>query len=115
MAKYILLLHENPADFADLSPDEMQRIIEKYSAWGRALGEAGKMHSGMKLGDNGGWHLRKHSEVVTVTDGPYAEAKDVVGGFYVVEAADDAEAQAIAASCPHASRGWIEIRYVEIG
>lgn len=115
MAKYILLLHENPADFAHLSPDEMQAIIEQYSAWGRTLREAGKMHSGMKLSDDGGWHLRRTKGALSVTDGPYAEAKDVVGGFYVVEAADTAEAQSIAAACPHADRGWIEIRVVEIG
>lgn len=115
MAKYILILHEDPAEFAHLSPAEMQAIIEKYSAWGRKLAESGKMHSDMKLGDNGGMHLRRRDGQVTVTDGPYAEAKDVVGGLYVVEAAGDSEAQAIAADCPHASHGWIEIRNVEIG
>lgn len=115
MAKYILLLHEDPAEFAHLSPAEMQAIIEKYSAWGRALAAVGKMHSGLKLGDNGGTHLRRRGDQVTVTDGPYAEAKDVIGGLYVVEAANDEEAQAIAAECPHASHGWIEIRNVEIG
>ena len=59
MAKYILLLHENPANYTDLGPADMQAMIERYSTWGRSIAEAGKMHSGMKLGDNGGWHMRR--------------------------------------------------------
>ena len=115
MAKYILLLHENPANYTDLGPADMQAMIERYSAWGRSIAEAGKMHSGMKLGDNGGWHMRRGGSGIAVTDGPYAEAKDVVGGFYVIEAADEAEAQSIAGGCPHLERGWIEIRPIDIG
>ena len=115
MAKYILLLHATPANYTDLGPADMQAMIERYSAWGRSIAEAGKMHSGMKLGDNGGWHMRRGGSGIAVTDGPYAEAKDVVGGFYVIEAADDAEAQSIAGGCPHLERGWIEIRPIDIG
>ncbi len=73
------------------------------------------MQSGMKLSDDGGWHVRRGSQGITTTDGPYAEAKDVIGGFYVIEAADAAAAQAIAAECPHVENGWIEVRAVEIG
>lgn len=115
MAKYILLLHENPADFANVTPAEMQAMIERYSAWATAVRESGRVQQGMKLQDNGGWHLRPSAAGTAVTDGPYAEAKDVIGGFYVVEAANDAEAQAIARGCPHLDMGWIEIRTVEIG
>lgn len=115
MAKYILLLHENPSLYANVTPAEMQAIIERYTAWASATRSSGQVQQGMKLADNGGWHLRGGTSGPVVTDGPYAEAKDVVGGFYVVEASDDAEAQAIAASCPHLDGGWIELRRVEIG
>jgi hypothetical protein len=40
MAKYMLLLHDNPAAFADVSPEQMQQVIEKYIAWGNRLREA---------------------------------------------------------------------------
>ena len=115
MAKYLLLLREDPAHYANMSPSEIQTIIEKYTAWGESLRRAGKMHSGMKLSDDGGWHVRRGAGGVTITDGPYAEAKDIVGGFYVIEANDASEAQAIAEGCPHVENGRIEIRTVEIG
>ena len=67
----------------------------------------------------GGQHTfndgRRGAGGVTITDGPYAEAKDIVGGYYVIEATDASEAQAIAEGCPHVENGWIEIRTVEIG
>jgi hypothetical protein len=114
MAKYILLLHENPASFAGVTPAQMQAIIERYSDWGQKLRESGHMHQGVKLGDNGGWHMRRGERGVTVTDGPYAEAKDVIGGLYMIEAENEAEAQQIASGCPHVEQGWIEIRTVDI-
>jgi hypothetical protein len=115
MTKYILLLHENPSDFANVTPAEMQAMIERYTAWATAVRASGKVQQGMKLEDNGGWHMRSSAAGAAVTDGPYAEAKDVVGGFYVIEASSDAEAQEIAASCPHLDAGWVELRRVEIG
>jgi hypothetical protein len=48
MAKYMLLLHDNPASFADVSPEQMQKVIEKYMAWGNRLRQAGLMHAGDK-------------------------------------------------------------------
>lgn len=114
MAKYILLLHENPADYAGVTPDQMQAIIERYSAWGKQVRASGHMHQGIKLGDNGGWHMRRAVTGVAVTDGPYAEAKDVIGGLYLIEAESVDEAQQIASSCPHMEQGWIEIRTVDI-
>ena len=50
------------------------------------------------------------------SDGPYAEAKDVIGGYFVIEAKDAAEAEAIARDCPHlalAATNWVEIRPIE--
>jgi hypothetical protein len=53
---------------------------------------------------------------VVVTDGPFTETKEMVGGFFVIEAADRAEAVAIAKRCPHTSLGPFEVReVVEVG
>ena len=114
MAKYILLLHENPSHFAHFTPAAVQAMIERYSAWGKKVHEAGRMHQGIKLGDTGGWHMRSADGAVSVTDGPYAEAKDVIGGLYMIEAESVEEAHEIASGCPHVERGWIEIRTVDI-
>jgi hypothetical protein len=49
------------------------------------------------------------------SDGPYAEAKDVIGGYWVIEARDDAEADEIAQDCPHLwnATNWVELRPIE--
>ena len=50
------------------------------------------------------------------SDGPYAEAKDVIGGYFVIEASDAAEAEAIAQECPHlalSATNWVELRPIE--
>ena len=49
------------------------------------------------------------------TDGPYAEAHDVVGGYFLVKAETDAAAEALARTCPHLEGAqWIEIRRIEV-
>jgi hypothetical protein len=114
MAKFMLILRENPATFAALSPDEIQAIIQEYSAWAEKLGQAGKLAGGEKLRDEGGRHLSARSGSLVATDGPFAEAKEVVGGFFMIEAADYAEAETLAADCPHVKYGVVEIRQVDM-
>ena len=109
MQQYLLILRENPAAFEHISPAEMQAIVERYVAWGHSLAERGVMAGGIKLADEGGRHVR----AVGVTDGPYAETKEVVGGFFEVLAEDYDGALALAQECPHLDYGWIEVRRVE--
>lgn len=113
MSDFLLLLHETPADFAELSPSRIQAIIERYTAWTRQLAERGQLVSAEKLADDGGRHLRRGAAAPLVSDGPYTEAKDVIGGFYVIRAASIAQAEAICADCPHLEFGWIEVRAIE--
>jgi hypothetical protein len=113
MYDFLLLLRENPQTFKGLSANEMQAIIERYGAWAERLGRDGKLKGGEKLKDTGGKVLRAGAQGAVVSDGPYAEVKDVVSGYFVISAADWAEAQSIAASCPHMSYGWIELREIE--
>lgn len=114
MNQYLLLLHENPADYAVLSPAEMQAIIARYSAWAGEMAAKGHLVSGEKLTDDGGKIMRKRDSAVLVSDGPYAEAKDVIGGIFVIKAASDAEAEKLAESCPHLwGNNWIAVRKIE--
>jgi hypothetical protein len=111
MHEYLLLLHETPGDFGDLSPAQMQEIVAEYAAWAQGLAERGLLVSGKKLTDDGGRHLRVGAPG---SDGPYAEAKDVIGGLFVLKADNDAQAEALAAGCPHLrGRNWIEIRRID--
>lgn len=114
MNQYVLLLHERPMTYADVSAAEMQETIERYRAWAEELGRQGLMAGGEKLADDGGRHLRLKDGKPLATDGPYAEAHDVIGGYFVIKAEDDAHAERIAATCPHlAGTQWIEIRRVD--
>jgi len=115
MPQYMLLLHENPAGFAAMSPDEMQRVIQKYSAWSGQLASQGKLVGGDKLRDEGGKHLRRNKGAArtSVVDGPYTEVKEIVGGYFKLAAADYDEAAELASQCPHLEFGWIEIREIE--
>ncbi len=113
MAEFILLLHTRPADWQTVDVAEMQRIIAKYRAWSQDLGAKGKLKGGFKLTDGGVRQMTRTPTGVVVADGPYAEAKDAIGGLFVLEAADMAEAEAMAETCPHLEMGWIELRQVD--
>lgn len=114
MAKFMFLLYDDPASFADLGPEQMQQIIEKYSAWGEGLRTAGKLVASDKLKDGEGRVVRSEAGKTRVLDGPYSETKEVIGGYYTIAAADYDEALAIAEGCPHlAYGGTIEIREIE--
>jgi len=112
MAQYILLLHQQPGNTANLPRDKMMEMIRRYSSWSDSLRQQGKMVGGEKLAASGGRHVRVKDGKPVASDGPYAEAKDVIGGYFVIEAKDDAEAEAIAADCPHlwSPTNWVELR-----
>jgi hypothetical protein len=114
MPNYILLLHENPEDFQDMSADEMQAIISKYSAWSQAMAEAGKLVAGKKLADGQGRVLRRVDGAPNISDGPYTESKEVVGGLFEIVADNYDEAVKLALECPHIELGIVEVREVEI-
>jgi hypothetical protein len=112
--QYLLLLHEKPADLAQVTPAQMQEIVASHQAWAARLAEQGLLAGGEKLCDDGGRHLRLQGGRPLATDGPYAEAHDVIGGFYIVRAASDAEAEALALQCPHlVGAQWVEMRRID--
>lgn len=114
MAEYMLLLHEDPSGFAELSPDEIQKMIGVYEAWRSRIAEAGRLAGGKKLRDEGGRWLTQKDGNVRVIDGPFSEANEVIGGFFMIKAADYDEAVEISRDCPHLKYGGrIELREVE--
>ena len=114
MPNYLLLLHEQPSDFSSFSPDQIQAVIEEYTAWSQKLAGDGKLMGGQKLKDEGGRHLSGYNGDFRVTDGPFAEAKAVIGGFFSISAADYNDAVEISKDCPHLKYGGrIELREIE--
>ncbi len=114
MPEYMLLLHESTTGFADLSAEDIEKVIGEYVAWSNRVGEMGKMVGGSKLRDEGGKMLTMNDGGLRVTDGPFAEAKEVIGGYFTILADDYTEATEIAGTCPHLTYGGrIELREVE--
>jgi hypothetical protein len=114
MPNFLLLLHQTPTTFRNLSPEEIQKILGSYIAWRENLVKRNKMRAGEKLTDDGGRQLRTQGGKVSVTDGPFSESQEILGGFFMIEAADYAEAVEIARTCPHLGDGkWIEVRQVD--
>jgi len=116
MAQYMLLLHQLPVTNAQLPPDTMTDVVRRYYEWAQAMREKGKLVGGEKLAAGRVRHIRMRDGKPLSSDGPYAEAKDVVGGYFVIEAKDDAEADAIAGDCPHLwnATNWVELRPIDL-
>jgi hypothetical protein len=116
MAQYMLLLHQAPNYNTDLPREKLTEMTQRYLAWAGELRQKGKMVGGEKLTASGGRQIRVKDGKPVASDGPYAEAKDVIGGYFVLEAADLAEAEAISRECPHlvlSPSNWAEIRPIE--
>jgi hypothetical protein len=111
--QFMLILFETPGDFASMSPEEIQKIIEQYGAWAGKLAAAGKMAGGYKLREEGGKRMAPAGGKPTVTDGPYAETKEVCGGVYLINADSYDEAVKLASDCPHLKFGRIEVRRID--
>jgi hypothetical protein len=116
MAQFMLLLHQAPNYNTDLPREKMMEMTKRYMAWAEGLRTKGKLAGGEKLTASGGRHIRAKDGKLVASDGPYAEAKDVVGGYFVIEAKDLAEAEALTRDCPHmalAPSNWAELRPIE--
>lgn len=105
MARYMLMLLDTPADYAALTPQQMQDVVTEYGQWAERMGKEGKLAGGDKLADEGGKILKGKGAAAVVTDGPFAETKEVLGGYFIIHAASYDEAVAIARTCPHAKYG----------
>ena len=114
MTQYLLLLHERPSAGVAMTPAELKEMVGRYKAWAGQMAAQGRLAGGEKLTDDGGRILRLQGGVPVATDGPYAEAQDVVGGYFVIHADSDDEATALAQTCPHlVGTQWIEVRRIE--
>jgi len=107
MPQYMLLLYEKPDRMQGLSPDEMQKALEKYMAWTKQPCYKG----GLRLGMDHGRVIRTDGGKPRVADGPFSETKEVLGGYYLIEAANYDEAVKLTLTHPHVEyNGNVEIR-----
>jgi len=114
MAQFLMLLHDSPTDFEGMSPEDLESVIGEYVAWRRGLEERSLLVGSNKLEDEGGRDLSLVDGQLRVVDGPYSEAKEVLGGYFLIEAEDYDSAVEIASGCPHLRYGpRIELRRVD--
>src|SRR5271168_1664123 len=93
-----LFLFRHSQEGPDPTPEEMQQIFGKWMAWMKGMKAKGQYVGGDRLDDAG--KVLRPAHGVSVTDGPYAEAKEMVGGYIIVVADNLAEAAEIAKGCP---------------
>ena len=107
---YMLLFRGNNWD-KGLSPEQLQKVVADWAAWFQRLTQEGKALSGHPLQNEGKVVSGKKGR--TVADGPFAESKEAVGGYFFLRVADEAEAIAIAQQCPGLEYGCVvEVRPV---
>ena len=114
MPRFLLLPRDDGTAFAAMSPAEMESIIGRYIAWSEGLKTSGRLVQSDKLRDGEGRVVTRRDGGMVVTDGPFCEVREVVGGYWIVEAADYADAERLCAACPHLEYGTMEIRQVEV-
>jgi hypothetical protein len=113
MSQFVFLYRGGDAGRSEAapSPEQMQAVMQKWISWMKQLREAGQLR-------DSGSPLEPTGKVVsgpqkTVTDGPYPESKDLIGGYSIIEATDLAHAAEIAKGCPAFEYGgFVEVRPV---
>ena len=111
--KYLLLIYENEAAFAKIPEAEQGKIFEEYMAYTRRIKKSGNYVSGEALEPvSTATTVRVKDGKTLTTDGPFAETREQLGGFYLVEAKNLDEAIALAAGIPASRTGSIEVRPV---
>lgn len=109
--KYMLLICDDEKQFETMSPTEYQQIIEEYRKFTAEIQASGHLLGGSQLQPvSSATSVRVRGGKRLVTDGPFAETREQIGGYYLVEAKDLDEAIALAARVPSARMGTIEVR-----
>lgn len=104
--KYLGLAYWNPEKFATLPAADVQALVSQCPPLDEKMRATGKMLVSASLGDPKDWvALRPRAGKTQISDGPYAEAKEMVGGMFIVEAANRDEALRLAAMHPAATLG----------
>ena len=109
--EYLLLIYGDEKAWGSLTPAETERMHAAYGAYTQALIEAGALRGGNELKPtSAATTVRLVGGKPQVLDGPYAETKEQMGGYFLIEVPDRAAALDWAARCPAAGHGVVEVR-----
>ena len=108
--QYMLLIYDDPNAWPELSEAEYGKIYAEYAAVSQL---PNTKHSAQLQGKETARSVRVKDGATVVSDGPFAETKEILGGYYLVEVGSQAEAEEIAARIPSARLGGtVEVRPV---
>jgi hypothetical protein len=111
--KYLCLIYENEKSFETIPPAEGEAIMNEYFTFTEDIRKNGKYVAGEALQPTTtASTVRVRNGKVSTTDGPFAETKEQLGGFYLIEAKDLNDAIQVAAKIPSARFGSVEVRPV---
>jgi hypothetical protein len=109
--EYLLLIYSNEADDAKFINADMAAMIQEYGRFTQSIQQSGNHRAGQQLQPIAtATTVRMRDGKRVVTDGPFAETREQLGGFYLIEAKDLDEALSIAERIPSARWGSIEVR-----
>jgi hypothetical protein len=113
--QYMLLIYNNEDTWRSMAEDERNTVMGEYFAYTEALKKAGKYVAGDELqAIDTAKSVRVRDGETNTTDGPFAETKEILGGYYLVDVDSDDEALEWAAKIPSARWGTIEVRPVVV-
>ena len=111
--KYMLLIYQNEAEFGKMSDAEKGKVYQEYGPFTESISKSGHYQAGHGLQPTStATTVRVRNGKRLVTDGPFAETKEQVAGYYLIEAKNLDDAIAIAARVPSAAFGSVEVRPV---
>jgi len=109
--QYLLMIYRSEAELNKMSPAERQKMSEEYGTFTQSIIQSGHFKAGDGLQPSTtATTVRVRDGKILTTDGPFAETREQLGGYYLVEAKDLDAALAIAARIPSARVGSIEVR-----
>ena len=115
MAQYMLLIYDDPSVWESMGEEEQNAMMGEYFAYTNELREAGAYVAGDALQPTTtAKSVRLRDGERLTTDGPFAETKEALGGYYLIDVETDEEAQDWAAKIPSARVGTIEVRPVVV-
>jgi hypothetical protein len=111
--KYLCLIYADEAIWPSLPKSEEEKMMAEYRAYGESIRASGHFLGGNRLHNvDSATTIRVRNGKMSTTDGPFAETKEQLGGFYMIEAADLNDAISVASRIPGARVGSIEVRPV---
>jgi hypothetical protein len=111
--KYLLIIYNDESAYADATPEQIQQVMAAYDEFTRELAESGTMLGGEGLQpSNTATSVQVRNGEVVTSDGPFADTREQLGGYYLLDCRDLDEAIGWAAKVPGAQDGTIEVRPV---